>query len=179
MIRLLCFRNRQRRCCLDTRLLRRLVLLLLEEFLNVSEFELGVHFVASREMAKVNEAFLTHEGSTDVITFNHADRLLSNRSIQKGHPKSPLAPPGNRKYLHGELYICPNEALAQSRRFRTIWQAELVRYIIHGLLHLCGHDDLQPAARRMMKREENKLVREISNRFDLRQIGTRRKARGK
>jgi ssRNA-specific RNase YbeY (16S rRNA maturation enzyme) len=31
--------------------------------------------------------------------------------------------------------------------------------VVHGILHLCGHDDLEPAARRAMKREENRLVR--------------------
>jgi len=37
--------------------------------------------------------------------------------------------------------------------------AELARYMIHGLLHISGHDDKVSAARRKMKREENRLVR--------------------
>jgi probable rRNA maturation factor len=182
MIQILSVRNRQRRYCLNTRLLRQLTMYLLEEVLNISEFELGVHLVPSPEMAKVNQVFLAHDGSTDVITFDYTERLPASEtkgSIQKGClVRQPIPRTGGR-FLHGELYICVNEAVAQSRRFRTTWQSELTRYIIHGLLHLCGHDDLQLGARRKMKRVENKLVSKVTKRFALGQIGTRRKVRAK
>jgi len=38
------------------------------------------------------------------------------------------------------------------------------------VLHLRGYDDLQPAKRRVMKREENRLMRELVKRFDLREV---------
>ena len=47
--------------------------------------------------------------------------------------------------LHGELFICVDEAVAQAKEFKTSWQSEVVRYVVHGVLHLLGHDDLQPA----------------------------------
>jgi probable rRNA maturation factor len=182
MTRILSVRNRQRRYCLNTRFLRQLTVYLLQEALNISEFELGVHLVASPEMAKVNELFLAHEGPTDVITFDYTERLPASEtkgSIQKRSVVRQPVPRAGGGFLHGELYICVNEAIAQSRRFRTTWQSELVRYIIHGLLHLCGHDDLQPGARRKMKREENRLVSEVTRRFGVRQIGRRRKVRAR
>jgi ssRNA-specific RNase YbeY (16S rRNA maturation enzyme) len=43
----------------------------------------------------------------------------------------------------------------------------VVRYVVHGILHLMGYDDLQPLARKKMKREEGRLVRELSRRFAL------------
>ena len=43
--------------------------------------------------------------------------------------------------LHGEIFICVDEAIRQARRFGTIWQSEIVRYLIHGVLHLLGFDD--------------------------------------
>jgi probable rRNA maturation factor len=55
--------------------------------------------------------------------------------------------------------------MKQAREFRTTWQGELARYVIHGLLHLCGHDDLSPKPRRKMKREENRLLRAVSKQF--------------
>jgi probable rRNA maturation factor len=180
MIRILSVRNRQRRYCLNTRLLRQLTLYLLEQVLNISEFELGVHLVASPEMAKVNELFLAHKGPTDVITFDYTERPPASETKGSIQKRSVVRQPTPRAgFLHGELYICVNEAIAQSRRFRTTWQSELVRYIIHGLLHLSGHDDLQPGDRRRMKREENRLVSEVTRRFGVRQIGTRRKVRAK
>jgi len=69
--------------------------------------------------------------------------------------------------LQGEIFICLSEAVAQARRFRTSWAEELTRYLIHGLLHLFGYDDLKPALRREMKREEDRLVRKLRRRFTL------------
>ena len=44
--------------------------------------------------------------------------------------------------IHGEMFICVDEAIVQAKKFKTNWQSEVVRYIIHGILHLLGHDDL-------------------------------------
>ncbi len=110
-------------------------------------------------MARVNWQFLRHEGSTDVITFDHGEQsaVSSQRSAK----------------LHGEAFICVADAVKQAREFKTTWQSEVVRYAVHALLHLLGHDDLRPAKRRLMKREENRLMRELSATFDLGQLETR------
>lgn len=97
-------------------------------------------------MTRLNRKFLGHEGSTDVITFNYSD---------------PAAP----ALLVGEIFICLDEASRQCRRFRTSWQGEVLRYLVHGVLHLCGHDDQAPAKRRRMKSLENRLVKKLSRRF--------------
>ena len=148
MNRTLVFKNRQRVRRVDTPLLRRITHWLLEESLGVQEYELCVHLVGAAEMARVNKAFLQHEGSTDVITFDH---------LESARPHA----------LHGELFICLDDAVKQAKEFKTSWQSELTRYVIHGLLHLRGHDDLKPAARRAMKKDENRLLREISREFSL------------
>ena len=69
--------------------------------------------------------------------------------------------------LQGELFICLEVAVTQAQQFRTTWTSELARYIIHGLLHLSGYDDLSPGPRRVMKREENRLLRAASKSFPL------------
>jgi rRNA maturation RNase YbeY len=55
----------------------------------------------------------------------------------------------------------------QAREFRTTWQSEITRYLVHGVLHLLGHDDSRPAKRRNMKQAENRRLRELSRRFSL------------
>ncbi len=144
--------NRQRSRKLDSRRLRKITLALLGE-LQVVEAEFGVTFVADEEMTLVNETFLQHEGSTDVITFDHTTTQNSRRKSARAEHNS----------LHGELFICVDEAIRQAKRFRTTWQAELTRYIVHGVLHLLGHDDHRATDRREMKREENRLVRKLSS----------------
>ncbi len=147
--------NRQRKKRIDSRLLKQIVSELFSE-LEISEAELGISLVSAREMALVNETFLQHEGSTDVITFDHTEKLKAEN--------------GKRKQLHGELFICVDDAIAQAKEFQTTWQSEIVRYTVHGVLHLLGYDDLKPHLRRTMKREENRLVRLLAKRFSLAQL---------
>jgi probable rRNA maturation factor len=152
-VSVLVFRNRQRTKRLNIPLLRRVTLFVLRQQLDVREHQLCFHLVNAPEMAQVNETFLQHIGSTDVITFDHAEN-----------------PSKNSPALHGEIFISVPDAVAQAREFKTTWQSELVRYVIHGLLHLRGFDDLQPKLRREMKREENRLVKLVEAKFPLRQL---------
>ncbi|MFO1487613.1 MAG: rRNA maturation RNase YbeY [Verrucomicrobiota bacterium] len=142
----------------DAKLLREITRSLLKDRLSLESFELGVHLVGAQEMARVNETFLNHEGPTDVITFDHSE---------PGTPNSKL------KTLHGELYVCQTVAVSQAKEFRTRWPNEVVRYVVHGVLHLLGYDDHSPADRRQMKREENRLVRELEQRFPISKLAQR------
>ena len=147
--------NRQRVKKINSRLLKQIIGELFTE-LKITEAELGINLVATRAMALVNETFLQHAGSTDVITFDHAEKRKAES--------------GKRKQLHGELFICVDDAIAQAKEFKTTWQSEVVRYVVHGVLHLLGYDDLKPHQRRVMKREENRLVRLFAKRFSLAQL---------
>jgi probable rRNA maturation factor len=142
------FRNRQHTRLINRRWLRWMIRELITDLLQLEDFDVTINLVGEREMTRINETHLQHAGSTDVITFDYSP----------GPPAELLA---------GELFVCLDEAVLQAKRFRTTWQSELVRYIIHGLLHLKGFDDLQPVARRKMKRQENRLLKEINVRFRL------------
>jgi probable rRNA maturation factor len=162
---LLRFFNRQKTRVLHLHLLRKISRCLLNELLQQKSFELGIHLIDAEEMARLNETFLQHQGSTDVITFNYIEEGRAGSppsSVRSGkNPLPPTAP------LQGEIFISIDDAITHARQFRTTWQSELVRYLVHGILHLQGFDDLKPALRRTMKREENRLVKELSRRFDL------------
>jgi probable rRNA maturation factor len=146
--------NRQRAIPLNTQLLRLLTKTLLEDLLKLENFDLATYIVRAPEMARLNETFLQHSGSTDVITFDYSE----DSKLESRNPKPAL---------HGEIFICIDDAITQARQFRTSWQSELARYMIHGILHLRGFDDLRPAARRKMKREENRRLKEIGRLFPL------------
>lgn len=141
--------NRQRTKRIDTRLLKALARWCAAE-MSAEEIELGIHLVGANEMADVHQRFMNIEGSTDAITFDHGS-----------------VPP---KKVHGEIFVCVDDALEQAREFKTKWQEEIARYAIHGILHLLGFDDLNPAARRIMKREENRLVALARKEFKLSQL---------
>jgi len=130
---------------MDLRLLEKITAAALDE-LKIKEAELGIVLVGLGKMAYMNQKFLGHAGPADVITFDYSEK---------------------REQLHGEVFVCLRIAERQAKEFKTSWQSELVRYVVHGILHLIGHDDLNPAARKKMKLVEERLVRELSRRFAL------------
>ena len=125
-------------------------------------YEISVHLVTASEISGLNQKYLRHRGSTDVITFNYDERDTAS---------------GGERRLHGDIFLCVDESVVQARRFRTTWQSELVRYLIHGILHLSGYDDLEPRARRIMKGEEDRLMRKITRRFALSKLARRPRLR--
>jgi probable rRNA maturation factor len=166
--------NRQRAVSLNTRLLRSITESLLKDLLALQSYDLAVNILRAPEMAALNETFLDHEGSTDVITFDYLEHGTQN--TEHGFARRSGAKAGTHP-LHGEIFISIDDAHTQARQFRTFWQSELTRYVIHGVLHLRGFDDLQPDARRKMKRQEARLLEEIARLFPLEKLGRRPKLR--
>ncbi|MEY2565087.1 MAG: putative rRNA maturation factor [Verrucomicrobiota bacterium] len=91
--------------------------------------EVSVILVSDRRMAELHRRFMGISGATDVITFQH-----------------------------GEIFVSTETARKNARRFGTSLESELRLYIAHGLLHLHGFDDKEPAAAVKMKRAQERLV---------------------
>ena len=173
----LLLRNRQRTRLVNLPLLRRVARALLAELGGAENGAMGVHLVAAPEMIRLNQRFLNHAESTDVIAFDYRD------DSNGGSPAS--APAG----IHGEIFICLDDVVANARQFGASWPSELVRCLVHGTLHLSGYDDVRPELRRVMKREEGRLLRGLSERHPLGRIagptasavrsGRRERKRGK
>lgn len=158
-------RSRQRQVPVNTRGLRAIARAVLAEpeLAPLRAFtELGIHLVGDRCVSALNVRHLGHAGPTDVIAFDYG-------------PGVPA--PGGASGRGGELFVGVSEAVRQARRFRTTWPAEVVRYLVHGLLHLAGYDDSNPAARRRMKRVEDRLVRRLAGRFDFRRLASHSRSR--
>ena len=138
--------NRQRTRKINSALLRKIISGLLDQILKRDEYELGLHLVTRRKITELNEAYLQHQGSTDVITFDYSD-------------------PARPQWLAGDIFICVAEAVEQARQFKTTWQSEIVRYVVHGLLHLCGYDDRSAKDRLKMKTEEDRCLALLAKQF--------------
>ena len=92
--------------------------------------ELSLVFMTDDALARLHGEYLADPSPTDVITF----------------PGGP--PPGPA----GE--ICVSADAARRRVPRGDPSGELTLYLVHGWLHLAGHDDRAPAPRRAMRRAE-------------------------
>jgi probable rRNA maturation factor len=94
---------------------------------------LSLVFMTDGELAELHGRFLADPSPTDVITFPSEDSFGSV----------------------GEICVSVDAALRQPRRD---FSAELALYVVHGWLHLAGHDDMEPAKKRQMRRAEQKAL---------------------
>ncbi len=116
------------------------------------EWQAAVRFVSDRTMARANEEYVGHEGTTDVITFSYFDE-----------PESIF--PGD---VAVELIICTDVARREGEaREDSSFAEELALYISHGFLHSAGEDDLTPGPRRRMRRREREVMAVLRSEFDL------------
>ena len=159
--------NRQRVRKINLRLMKKITRELLAN-LELEKAEIGICLVAVPEMTWLNETFLKHKGSTDVLAFDYGFGVPPSGGSKQGgmSAHNNRLKPGQQT-LNGEIFICMDEAVLQARKFSTSWQSEVIRYLVHGVLHLLAFDDSSAGARRKMKREENRRLREITRRFPL------------
>ena len=111
------------------------------ELSNTPLQELSVVLVGDARMSKLHDEFFGDPETTDVITF-------------------PLELDSSGRASSGELYICVPTARRQAKIHAVEVRDELLLYVIHGVLHLDGHDDTTTAGyKRMHKIEDEILMR--------------------
>jgi probable rRNA maturation factor len=96
--------------------------------------ELSVVFLTDEKLSRLHAEYLDDPAPTDVITF-----------------------PGQRA-LHTAGEICVSADAARRQAPNGDFSAELTLYVVHGWLHLAGHDDRTAAARRSMRRAEARAM---------------------
>lgn len=97
----------------------------------IDEAVISCAIVGDTEIHSLNRRFLRHDYPTDIITF-----------------------PLEESPLEAELVISADTARRQAREYRVPMQEECVRLAIHGVLHLCGFDDMTEKDRVAMKARE-------------------------
>jgi probable rRNA maturation factor len=111
----------------------------------VRDATVSVTFVTDRRIASLNREHLGHAGATDVISFGFA----------------PVATGGD---VVGDVYIAPGVARRNARAHASGLREELLRLVVHGVLHVVGHDHPEDESRyrsRMWKRQE-RLLRDLA-----------------
>ena len=103
---------------------------------------LNVIFVSDEIILDINRKFLGHDYFTDVITFDND--------------------PSDCK-INGELYISIDTVKMNAKEYKEDFQTELHRVMVHGALHLCGHNDSTDDEQQKMRELENKYLSVIKN----------------
>ncbi len=92
--------------------------------------EIALYFVTEKRISKLHKDFFNDPTPTDCISF-----------------------PMDQEFL-GEVFVCPKTAQIFAKKNNLDPYPETTLYIIHGILHLLGYDDLAPAKKRIMRKKE-------------------------
>ena len=143
------FANQQQSfATIDEQLLRDiLVRVLIEE--KVLSAEISIALVDHAEMRSLNKQYLNHDFNTDVLSF-----LLECHQLEEA--SSSLR--GTGKKIEGQLIVCTEMAMESASQYGWDSQNELTLYLIHGLLHLLGYDDLTTEEQQIMRQRERELL---------------------
>lgn len=90
-------------------------------------------FCDDEYILQTNRQFLGHDYYTDIITFDYT----------------------NSRHIAGDMVISLDTVKSNAEMMDTEYETELMRVIIHGVLHLCGINDKGPGEREIMERHEN------------------------
>ncbi len=96
--------------------------------------EIEINLVSDEMIGQVHAEFMNDPSATDVITFHH-----------------------------GEIFISLDTAKRTAADFGHTFEQEALLYLIHGLLHLNGHDDKVPNERAAMKELQEQILAEVWN----------------
>lgn len=93
-------------------------------------------FCDDQKILEVNRQFLKHDYFTDIITFDYTR--------------------GRR--ISGDMFISLDTVRTNAEKFAVTFDNELLRVIIHGVLHLCGINDKGEGEREIMESHENEAL---------------------
>ena len=98
--------------------------------------DLAYIFCDDARILEVNRQFLQHDYFTDIITFDYS----------------------RGKLISGDMFISLDTVRTNAELFSQSYDSELLRVIVHGVLHLCGINDKGPGEREVMELNENQAI---------------------
>ena len=98
-------------------------------------------FCSDDRIIEVNRQFLNHDYFTDIITFDYS----------------------SHKRISGDMFISLDTVKSNAELFQRAYNEELMRVVVHGVLHLCGINDKGPGEREIMEAHENAALAILPN----------------
>jgi probable rRNA maturation factor len=140
-----CLENKQK----DLKIYRRPLQDLVEVVLSLHDLQpdfVYISLVTAKAMREIHSEHFNDPTDTDCMSF-------------------PIDPEGiHHPHVFGQIVVCPKTAILYSQCHQTDAYDELALYIVHGLLHCLGYDDIDPKDRREMRKEEARMMKAIQSR---------------
>ncbi|MCB9798949.1 rRNA maturation RNase YbeY [Candidatus Nomurabacteria bacterium] len=110
-----------------------------------SDAQVSVHLIGDTRMKSLNKKYRGKDKTTDVLSFAMGD--------------------GERWFGEildlGDVFVSIPQIRRQAREFGVSFKHELVRMLVHGILHTMGYDHLRPKDAKVMMPLQGKLVEQV------------------
>ena len=103
--------------------------------------EIAYIFCDDEKILEINRQYLQHDYFTDIITFDYSEKNT----------------------VSGDIFVSLETVKSNSEKFNTLYDNELHRVIIHGILHLCGQNDKTPEEQKLMREKENEAIAQLKD----------------
>lgn len=121
----------------------------------VAKAQISVAIVDDPTIHTINREHLNHDYPTDVISF------LFDSGEELPQARDNGAPRGQGKWIDGEILLSADTATREAMEYGWDAQSEMTLYVVHGLLHLCGYDDLTDDEQVLMRRREREILESL------------------
>jgi len=127
--------------------------------LDVADYELSIGFVGLREIQELNREHRGKDRPTDVLSFPQVvfpepRKVRTTKAATPPKPAPPLKPPE----VLGDIVIALPVAAESAQDIGQTLAREVCFLMVHGALHLCGHDHETPEEEAVMLTEQRKLM---------------------
>jgi probable rRNA maturation factor len=113
--------------------------------------ELSLLFVDEDTIAGLNQRFMDADGPTDVLAFPIDDPAAVD-------PGADVSGPASGPLLLGDVVVCPAVAVRQAPDHGASYEDELALLVVHGVLHVLGHDHADAEETTRMQARERELL---------------------
>lgn len=138
-------------------------------YLGLDGLEAAVRFVSLEEMSGLNGEYRGRDGPTDVLSFPQldlADTPLQGTRAARNREQVLALRHGDEDITLGDIVICPELALTNAKKIGHTLDREVCFLLVHGLLHICGHDHQSPAQEALMKQVQQELMQHLDKRWE-------------
>ncbi|KKQ27631.1 MAG: putative rRNA maturation factor [Candidatus Magasanikbacteria bacterium GW2011_GWC2_37_14] len=106
---------------------------------------LSVHLVGEKRIKYLNKVYRGYDLVTDVLSFATEDNVFFKKAERD----------------FGDIFICQKQIIKQARELKINVEEEMFRMMVHGILHLLGHDHLKKEEAKKMFVTQEKLLKEL------------------
>ena len=121
---------------------------------------ISIALVDDAALRTLNARHLGHDYDTDVLSFllECEEDACEDDAAASSSDADRNVPRGRGKRIEGEVIVSAEMAAHMARQYRWSPAHELALYVVHGLLHLAGYDDLTDDERELMRARERAVL---------------------